>query len=271
MRRFPFYSWIRLAFFCWLVLPQTQGARQLYVTYVDPFLHHHEHEIETLLARTTDNARATAVDAYYRALNYVRARLGLAPAPLPTRPPPRQSAPSYTQALLSRFSMPSAAPAGAASAAASGFSSLGLGGGAADLFSAVTSSITSAAGRRAEAGAGAGAGAAGTGAGAGAGDWLDVLGDNLFPSTVATASRAEKEQYLESQRDKLGKIMKAFDREQSRMERSEPGFGSGAGPAFDRRHFADGLAYGSGYEHEQAYLRKNRSENSFENIEHDDA
>lgn len=36
--RLPFYSWIRLTFMMYLVLPQTQGAQVFFMRYVSPFL-----------------------------------------------------------------------------------------------------------------------------------------------------------------------------------------------------------------------------------------
>ncbi|KAJ5811192.1 TB2/DP1/HVA22-related protein [Penicillium robsamsonii] len=85
---FPFYSWIRLGFMCYLVLPQTQGARLLYQDYVDPFLTHHEREIEEMIGHTHERAKPGAA--------------------------------SYAQSLLSRFNIPIAgAGTGAGAAGAS--------------------------------------------------------------------------------------------------------------------------------------------------------
>ncbi|KAJ6169403.1 hypothetical protein N7497_002246 [Penicillium chrysogenum] len=92
---FPFYSWIRLGFMAYLVLPQTQGARTLYQDYVDPFLTHHEREIEEMIGNTHERAKALGLQYFYQAIDLIREKvLGLprnAPrhllsqVPLPTR------------------------------------------------------------------------------------------------------------------------------------------------------------------------------------------
>ncbi|KAJ5890003.1 hypothetical protein N7504_010813 [Penicillium tannophilum] len=107
---FPFYSWIRLFFMCYLVLPQTQGARLLYQDYVDPFLTHHEHEIEELIGRGHERAKALGLQYFYQALDLIRTKvLGLPPQQ--EAPPPPSGPAAYAQSLLSRFNLPTAAAA----------------------------------------------------------------------------------------------------------------------------------------------------------------
>lgn len=74
----------------------------------------------------------------------------------------------------------------------------------------------------------------------------------LLPRNIASSSDAEKAKYISSQREVLQTLLSAFDREQKNL--GEPSDGN------------DDLAYGSSY----AGLRKNRSDNSFQNIEHED-
>ncbi|KAJ5759648.1 hypothetical protein N7520_006804 [Penicillium odoratum] len=105
---FPFYSWIRLFFMCYLVLPQTQGARLLYQDYVDPFLTHHEHEIEELIGRGHERAKTLGLQYFYQAMEMIRVKvLGLPPQK--EAPPPPSGPAAYAQSLLSRFNLPSAA------------------------------------------------------------------------------------------------------------------------------------------------------------------
>ncbi|KAF4766859.1 hypothetical protein HAV15_010677 [Penicillium sp. str.  len=114
---FPFYSWIRLGFMAYLVLPQTQGARILYQDYVDPFLTHHERGIEEMIGHTHERAKALGLQYFYQAIDLIRQKvLGLPPQRPAT--PPQPGAASYAQSLLSRFNIPVAGAAGAAGAPA---------------------------------------------------------------------------------------------------------------------------------------------------------
>jgi hypothetical protein len=80
---------------------------------------------------------------------------------------------------------------------------------------------------------------------------------SLFPAHIASASRAEQAKYIASQRERLNAAMSALDREYRNLGLD------GGWPDND-------LAYGNGYDEETEGLRKNRSDNSFENIEHED-
>lgn len=74
----------------------------------------------------------------------------------------------------------------------------------------------------------------------------------LLPRNIASSSDSEKARYISSQREVLQTLLSAFDREQKNLGESSDG--------------NDDLAYGTSY----AGLRKNRSDNSFQNIEHED-
>ena len=71
----------------------------------------------------------------------------------------------------------------------------------------------------------------------------------LFPREMASMSRAEKAQFLSSKRDQLDVLHRALAKEQSNLG--------------DADTETDDLAYG-------VPLKKNRSDNSFDRIEHDD-
>ena len=92
---------------CYLVLPQTQGARLLYQDYVDPFLVHHEREIEEMIGHSHERAKALGLQYFYQLVDLIRTKaLGLPPQQ-ETAPPPSGPA-AYAQSLLSRFNLPSA-------------------------------------------------------------------------------------------------------------------------------------------------------------------
>lgn len=109
--RLPFYAYARLLLLSYLVLPQTQGARLLYQSHVDPFLAHYEADIDTFITHAHDRAIAFGLSSLKRAIEFVKVNiLGM---------PPRSPAAaasyaygantgSYAQNLLSRFNLPSA-------------------------------------------------------------------------------------------------------------------------------------------------------------------
>ncbi|PGH01584.1 hypothetical protein GX51_05149 [Blastomyces parvus] len=239
---FPFYSWIRLFALSYLVLPQTQGAKVLYLQYIDPFLVHHELEIEQFISKAHDSAKSAGLEYLYKAIDFVREKvLGLpATAPPPPQPPPAAGAVGFAQSLLSRFTIPGAA--GAASSLASP---------AADLYSLLATAVASAA-------------AAPGKTSAMQAEELSASG-KLIPDSIATASKAEQAEYIASQKERLGVLLSAFDREQRNLRLDARDVPRGSDQ--------DDLAYGSsGYdEYERGEgLRKNRSDVSFENIEHED-
>jgi hypothetical protein len=95
---------------CYLVLPQTQGARLLYQDYVDPFLTHHEREIEDMIGHAHERAKVLGLQYFYMAIDLIREKvMGLPPQRQP--PPPPSGPASYAQSLLSRFNIPAAAAA----------------------------------------------------------------------------------------------------------------------------------------------------------------
>lgn len=97
-------------FLCYLVLPQTQGARVLYQQYIDPFLYQHEREIERFITRSHDQAKALGLQYFYQAIELIREKvLGLPPqqqqgaADEPSSSAPGGSAGAYAQSLFSMF------------------------------------------------------------------------------------------------------------------------------------------------------------------------
>ena len=59
----PFYNWLRLAFFVFMMAPQTNGAYTLYVSVVGPFLKTHEKEIKSFIEKAKSGAANAATAA----------------------------------------------------------------------------------------------------------------------------------------------------------------------------------------------------------------
>lgn len=116
MIRLPFYSSIRLLLLCYLVLPQTQGAKLIYQAYIHPFLAHHEHDIDNLITSAHDRAKSAGLTYLKRGIEFVKENLlGIQPKARSETQPSQGG--TYSQSLLSRFNLPSAreglaAPAG---------------------------------------------------------------------------------------------------------------------------------------------------------------
>ncbi len=137
----------------------------------------------------------------------------------------------YTQALLARFSLPSARWSGNAGAAGADFYNLlaGLAGAAASSFPSTP-------------------GAAGTATGPGTG--------TLIPPSVRTADRAS---FLATQRERVSALLSALDREAARLQSSST---SGAEGVERPPSGASGASGGGG-----GGLSKSRSEADFEKID----
>lgn len=108
--RIPFYSWIRLGFLLYLILPQTQGAKVLYQKHVHPFLHENELAIDDFISSAHDRAKAAGVTYLKHAIELIKQHLLGIPPKEPT-PPTTPSTYTYTQSLMARFNLPSARPA----------------------------------------------------------------------------------------------------------------------------------------------------------------
>ncbi|KAL2012841.1 hypothetical protein VTN00DRAFT_366 [Thermoascus crustaceus] len=188
---FPFYSWIRLGFLCYLVLPQTQGARFLYEQYVDPYLEHHEREIDELIGRAHERAKAAGLQYLNQAIDLFREKvLGLPPLRQePAAPPPPTGPAAYAQSLLSRFNIPATTTGGASAPST-------------DLFSMLSSAVT----------------AVTSPAGGKSGDTqaeaLASSSSTLLPSNLADASPEEKAKFIATQRQYLEVLRSALAKEE---------------------------------------------------------
>jgi receptor expression-enhancing protein 1/2/3/4 len=96
----PFYGYVRLFFFLYLVLPQTQGARTIYEDYIHPFLENNEAQIDNLIASAHDRLKAAGLAYLRQAIDYVKTNVLGLPPPESSSPTPESAVPqSYTQSL----------------------------------------------------------------------------------------------------------------------------------------------------------------------------
>jgi hypothetical protein len=174
---------------CYLVLPQTQGARLLYQDYVDPFLTHHEREIEEMIGRTHERAKALGLQYFYQIFDLVREKLLGLPAQSQAAPPPSGPA-AYAQSLLSRFNLPSA---GAAVTSNDWYSALG------SMLGSVASAGKSREAREEE---------------------LSASG-TLLQRQLDTMTGTEKAQYITNQREVLDFLRSTLAREEKAMGRDD--------------------------------------------------
>lgn len=234
----PFYAYFRLLFLLYLVLPQTQGARIIYQTYIHPWLQENESAIEDLIASSHERLRATGMAYVKRAIEYFRTNvLGLSPSPesASAAAAQPQTSQSYTQSLLARFNLPSAGwPANA---------SAGTGAGAAgtDFYNFLASAVNAATGA---------AGSAGGARGVPGGSDMSSSTSTLIPDTIRGA--AARMTYLHAQRERLNSVLSALDREATQIQ-------SEAVEGMSTRSMSQGSGLSG--------LAKSRSEADFEKLE----
>ncbi|KAF2205993.1 hypothetical protein GQ43DRAFT_406409 [Delitschia confertaspora ATCC 74209] len=178
----PFYSWIRLCLHGYLILPGSQGATFVYREYLEPFLYHHEREIDNLITDVHDRARQSGLRYVGMLVEWVKVNV-MGFQPRRESPPPSRQA-SYAQSLMSRFNMPAAR-------------------GTSDLAGLVSQALG---GASALYNAGAGSHDAGQAEG---------MRGPLIPESIR--DNDEKLSYLASQRQRLTVLMQAFDREQDQL------------------------------------------------------
>ncbi|EEA24768.1 hypothetical protein TMatcc_007869 [Talaromyces marneffei ATCC 18224] len=235
---FPFYSWIRLFFLSYLVLPQTQGARILFQEYVDPFFEQHEREIEEFIGHAHERAKALGLQYFYQLIDIIREKVLGMPSQQQQQqmaPPQAAGATGYAQALLSRFNLPSAnaVPGAAAAAGADWFSMVTTA-----LSTATSSSTAPTQSREAQI------------------EQLSASGA-FDTEQYKHLSRSQKARLYSSQREKLEVLAAALQKEETRLHNTTPGSSDDDD---------DDLAYGHG----PAPLHKNASEHSFDQIDADE-
>ncbi|KAL9112970.1 MAG: hypothetical protein Q9227_002835 [Pyrenula ochraceoflavens] len=205
------------------------GAKTLYREYISPFISTHESEIESFISNTHERAAALGLKYLKQAIELFREKvLGLPPRPQESTTSEPPAATSYAQSLLSRFSIPSARPP------------------ATDIYGMLSSAVAATAG-----------GFAGQSGGKTREAQMDELSASgtLYPKEMNSAT--EKMSYIAQQRERLGFLLSALDREQRNL--------GGPPAATEKEIEADVERRMEGWGQEG--LKKNRSENSFEAIE----
>lgn len=184
----PFYAWLRFFGHLYLILPGSQGATFLYQEYVEPFLYHHEREIDDFISETHDRAKSAGLRYVEMAIEWVKVNaLGFAArSPQPDRP----AGQTYAQNLMSRFQMPAAR-------------------GPNDLYGLVNQALS---------GASALYGAGNKDAQA---SDLSRAAGNLVPDNIR--NNDDRLHYVNSQRQRLESLLQAFDREQDNIRSAQSG------------------------------------------------
>ncbi|RMZ86118.1 hypothetical protein DV737_g17, partial [Chaetothyriales sp. CBS 132003] len=196
----PFYSWIRLVFLLYLVLPQTQGAKVIYLDYLEPYIVHHEAQIDHFISVAHTRLQGLGLGYVSTLAEFLRDKVLGQKSPLPPRQQQQQgSYTSYAQDILSRFAMPQA-PTGAPTGSGiygvvSGFAGAAIGGG-------------SAAGRSRD---------------------VTLEATSIPNSLVQDISRdcgssQERSARIAAERERLGSILKALENEQQSIDLA---YGSG--------------------------------------------
>ncbi|KAK4938115.1 hypothetical protein LTR10_021355 [Elasticomyces elasticus] len=238
----PFYSWLRLIFLLYLVLPQTQGAKLLYLEYLEPYIVDHESRIDQFIGETHQRLQQLGLGYMNILIEFLRDKILGQKSPQPEHPHSQASTAgagtatyaSYASDLLSRFAMPGARttqPTAPGTASANAYSMISNLAGAAF------------------------AGSAATGAPRSATHEASSIPGSLV-DTIPGSTSSEKANYISAQRERLSALLRALDREQQSLD----------------------LAYGSNYNRPPSsssgasgLKTKSRSEVSFENVDYDEA
>ncbi|EMD89151.1 hypothetical protein COCC4DRAFT_138490 [Bipolaris maydis ATCC 48331] len=187
----PFYSWIRFFAHLYLILPGAQGASYIYQEHLEPFLYHHEKEIDDFITQSHDRAKSAGMAYIEMGIEWVRVNLlGFAPRK-PEAPPPAGQ--TYAQSLMSRFQMPAAR-------------------GSNDLYGLVNQALS-------------GASALYT---AGTAETRDAQASDLSRGAAklvpdSIRNNEDRLNYVASQRQRLESLLQAFDREQENIRTQQKG------------------------------------------------
>lgn len=182
----PFYSWIRLAFLLYLILPQTQGANVLYLAHVHPFLQKNEHLIDEFISSAHDRAKTAGVKYLKQVIEFVKKNFLGFPPKEPT-PPATPTKLGYTQSLLARFNLPTSKTAPTSTSTSSSI------GPVTDIFSALASAVNAATS-------------------------LHTSSRGLTHQLLPSASSAERLSFISAQREHLANLLSALEKEAIALE-----------------------------------------------------
>ncbi|KIX93536.1 uncharacterized protein Z520_10714 [Fonsecaea multimorphosa CBS 102226] len=258
----PFYSWLRLIFLLYLVLPQTQGAKVLYLDYLEPYIVHHERQIDQFIGETHDKLQQMGLGYMNIAIEWAREKILGQKSPQGDAAQQQQAAAaaavggyaSYASDLLSRFAMPGARTN---TPTQPGTTSAGV-------YSMVSNF---AAGLASTSGGSPPQGAAYRSAAAEAASIS--IPPSLFQfENIPGQSTAEKSSFITAQRDRLLGLVKMLDSEQQNLDLA---YGAAPGESRTGGHSKRPSSSGSGLAMGGGLKTKSRSEQSFENVDYDEA
>ena len=67
LQMLPMYNWLRLAFFVFMMAPQTNGAHTMYIKIFKPILVEHKDEIEAFISKVKSGASEAAKEGINQA------------------------------------------------------------------------------------------------------------------------------------------------------------------------------------------------------------
>lgn len=247
--RLPFYAYFRLFLLSYLVLPQTQGARLLYQSHIDPFLAHYEADIDNFITHAHDRAKAFGLSSLKRAIEFFKENvLGMPPksSSAATSNAYGTNTGSYAQNLLSRFNLPSARQ--------------GL----------ISPTVTAAGDFYGLLGAALGnIGTVGAGAGVGRGISREAQVEEMSRSGALVppglTSTKEKMTFLATRREHLKVLLTALEKQADELSQDEM-----IERDVESRLRAAGAATPAGFSSSEEGLRKSKSEAEFEAIEREE-
>jgi hypothetical protein len=176
----PFYSWFRFFIHLYLILPGSQGATFLYLEYIEPFLYHHEREIDDFITEAHARAKSAGLEWVETGVEWVRVSvLGFAPTKKQDAPRPGQS---YAQSFMSRLAVPAARGDNLTNLVSQALS------GAAAMYAGNQSAQAAEVSRSAQ----------------------------LVPDTIRNTD--DRLSYVASQRERLAALLQAFDREEDNIQ-----------------------------------------------------
>jgi receptor expression-enhancing protein 1/2/3/4 len=220
----------------------------IYQTHIHPWLEDNETHIEEFIASAHERLKTAGITYLKQAIELLKTKvLGLPPGEPSVNavPEPTAGPQSYTQALLARFSVPSARWTGTGSTGT-------------DFYNLLASAVSAA--------TSAGIGAPSSGSGTATGTQDMTASGTLIPPNIRGAT--EKMTFIAAQRERLNIVLNALDREATELQRSEGGRASsmtfdGNSDENETQRPASGLSGFSGL----SGLSKSRSEADFEKID----
>ena len=168
------------------MLPQTQGAKILFVEYVEPFILQHERQIDDFIGDMHNKLQSIGLGYLTKLVDILREKLLGQTAPQNVAGAQDTSAAGYAQNLLSRFAMPDARTNAA--------SFYNMASGAAGLFANIPS------------------------VGSAQSHTRDVSSSAETNITLPSGTNVEKSNYIASERARLAAMLQSLEKEQQNID-----------------------------------------------------